>query len=87
MRNGNMPWCVNWKMCSGHGSCNNKKLMIGVESPCACKKGWVGKMCDTYLPEGLLGTWTVQHGEEKLALVLLAGKVLIVQPKAVIKAT
>lgn len=41
------PGAASGKMCSGHGSCNNKKLLVGVESPCACKKGWSGKVCET----------------------------------------
>jgi len=41
------PGAKSGKMCSGHGKCNNKQLLAGVESPCKCKTGWNGLKCET----------------------------------------
>jgi hypothetical protein len=41
------PGAATGAMCSGHGKCNNKKLLVGVESACVCKKGWTGVVCAT----------------------------------------
>ena len=79
MRNGNLPGCVKWKNVLRAWILQQQKLMIGVESPCACK-GWVGEMCEHLFARrpALVGQCNM---EKKTCTCSVGWKVLTVQPR------